>query len=502
MASLTLQTTSTASVEADVLVLGIAATETGPRLVNGEALTDAARGYVEGCLESLGVTGTAQELHRIPAPPGSSVPSLALVGLGPVSSHSRQSSREAAGAASRQLAGADRVAFALPTDSLDDAVAIAEGALLGSYAFDRYRVRTASAVRRPVTSVVVLTQYAQDKAADREARRVAVVADAVHAVRDLVNTPPSALSPADFAAHAIAVTKDLPITVTVLDEQQLAEGGYGGLVAVGMGSARPPRLVQVDYVPAAPAGHLALVGKGITFDSGGLSLKTAAGMETMKLDMSGAAAVLHAVVAAAQLELPVHLTGWLALAENLPSGTAQRPSDVLTIRGGQTVEVLNTDAEGRLVLADALVAAGEQQPDAIVDVATLTGTQVQALGTRIGGLMSNDDTLRAQLARIAEDADEPVWPMPLPRYLRPSLDSKVADLANVGAKHSGMLLAGLFLQEFILTRSDADQRPIPWAHLDVCGPAFNSDAAHGYTPVGGTGTAVRTLVALAAEFGR
>jgi leucyl aminopeptidase len=242
------------------------------------------------------------------------------------------------------------------------------------------------------------------------------------------------------------------------------------------------------------------VGKGITFDSGGLSIKPAAGMEEMKSDMAGAAAVLGTVVAAARLELPVRVSGWLALAENMPSGTAQRPSDVLTVRGGRTVEVLNTDAEGRLVLADAIVAACETGPDLVVDVATLTGAQVVALGRRVSAVMANDDALRERLVRVAGEAGELLWPMPLPPELRASLDSPVADLANIGERFGGMLVAGIFLSEFVGTRpggdGEAGEQKVPWAHVDIAGPAFNAKGAHGYTPVGGTGVLVRTLVRL------
>jgi leucyl aminopeptidase len=220
-------------------------------------------------------------------------------------------------------------------------------------------------------------------------------------------------------------------------------------------------------------------------------------MESMKSDMSGAAAVLHSVAAVARLDLPVRVTGWLALAENMPSGTAQRPSDILTIRGGRTVEVLNTDAEGRLVLADAIVAAGEENPNAIIDVATLTGAQMVALGNRVSAIMANDDALRSRIHRVSEKAGEQFWPMPLPPELRASLDSRVADIANMGDRYGGMLVAGLFLKEFVATRDEVSGGgPIPWAHLDIAGPAFNVGTAFGYTPTGGTGVAVRTLISL------
>jgi len=351
---------------------------------------------------------------------------------------------------------------------------------------------------QPVRGVIVLTAAARGGEAKAAARRAEVVAGAVVATRDLINAAPVDLYPATFADAAVAAAADLPVTVTVLDEKKLARGGYGGLLGVGKGSARPPRLVRLDYAPAGAVAHLAYVGKGITFDSGGLSIKPAAGMEAMKSDMSGAAAVLGTVTAAARLGLPVRVTGWLALAENMPSGSAIRPSDVLTARGGRTIEVLNTDAEGRLVLADAIVAAGEENPDLIVDVATLTGAQMVALGNRVSAIMSNDNRLRERVHRVAESVGEQFWPMPLPPELRSSMDSQVADIANLGERYGGMLVAGLFLAEFVpdLDAAEGETRKVPWAHLDIAGPAFNTGSAHDYTPVGGTGVAVRTLIGL------
>jgi leucyl aminopeptidase len=248
--------------------------------------------------------------------------------------------------------------------------------------------------------------------------------------------------------------------------------------------------VKLSYTNAKADKHLAFVGKGITYDSGGISLKPAGHNETMKCDMSGAAAVFAAVVAAARLGLEVNVTGWLALAENMPSGSATRPGDVLRMYSGKTVEVLNTDAEGRLVLADALWAASQEQPDAIVDVATLTGAMMLALGSRTFGIMANDDAFRAAVHAVAEEVGEDSWPMPLPEHLRKGMDSPTADIANMGERMGGGLVAGLFLKEFI-------GEGIAWAHLDIAGPAFNEQAPFGYTPKGGTGSAVRTLVRLA-----
>jgi leucyl aminopeptidase len=326
----------------------------------------------------------------------------------------------------------------------------------------------------------------------------------VHKVRDLVNAPPSDLYPETLADAAVAHAAHADIDVTVFDEAALEEGGFGGILAVGRGSSRPPRLVKLAYSPAGATKHVALVGKGITFDSGGLSLKPAGSMLTMKTDMTGAATVMSVVVAAADLGLPVRLTAWMCIAENMPSGTASRPDDVHRIRGGKTVENLNTDAEGRIVLADGLVAASEENPDAIIDVATLTGASVVALGNRYVGTLG-DDELVARVVAVANGVGETLWPMPMPTELRPLLNSDIADIANVkpGNTAGGMLLAAAFLKEFVGSTGEGDEkRQIPWAHLDIAGPSNNGGGGYGYTPKGPTGVAVRTLIALAEEFSR
>jgi leucyl aminopeptidase len=270
----------------------------------------------------------------------------------------------------------------------------------------------------------------------------------------------------------------------------LAEQGYGGILGVGRGSTHPPRLVRLAYRPEGATAHLAVVGKGITFDSGGLSLKPAEAMIGMKTDMSGAAAAVAALTAVAAIGVPINVTVYAALAENMPSGSASRPQDVLRMYGGKTVEVLNTDAEGRLVMADALVRAGEDEPDLLVDIATLTGACMVALGNRVAGLISDDAGTAARVEQAAVAAGEAVWPLPIPEEMRSKLDSQVADLANIGNRYGGALQAGAFLKEFVAEGLD-------WAHLDIAGPARNADSAYGYTPKGGTGFGVRTLVALA-----
>jgi leucyl aminopeptidase len=293
-----------------------------------------------------------------------------------------------------------------------------------------------------------------------------------------------------LAENAAALAGPHGIEVEILDEVALKAAAFGGILGVGAGSVRPPRLVRLAWRHPDATRTIAFVGKGITFDSGGLSIKPAKAMEWMKADMAGAAAVIAAISAIARLNLPINITAWAPLAENMPSGTATRPGDVLRMYGGKTVEVLNTDAEGRLVLGDALVRAGEEKPDAIVDVATLTGAQLVALGARVSAIMTNDDDFGAEVRRAADDAGEAMWPMPLPPELRASMDTDIADIANIGDRSGGMLVAGLFLAEFVPAGT-------PWVHLDIAGPSYNDGKPYGYTPSGGTGVAVRTLVRLA-----
>lgn len=500
MTALTLSTAGAATLRADALVVGVAKGPEGPVVAAGaEAVDKAYDGKLAAVLEALGASGAESEVTKLPAPAGLKVPVVLAVGLGSLpeqdESFDEEVLRRAAGAAARALHGAKKAAFALPLDDASALTAVAEGALLGAYAFTAYQGGEKGAAKdggpkRPLAEVVLLGAKPRDKEHKAAAERATVVATEVNIARDLVNTPPNELTPEAFAAVASASAKEQGLKVQVLDEKALVKGGYGGIMGVGKGSENPPRLVRISYTHPKAEKHLAYVGKGITYDSGGISLKPAGHNETMKCDMAGAAAVFAAVVAASKLGLRVNVTGWLALAENMPSGSAVKPGDVLRMYSGKTVEVLNTDAEGRLVLGDALTRASEENPDAIVDVATLTGAMVLALGNRTFAVMGNDDAFRTSLHEIAEEVGESSWPMPLPPELRKSMDSPTADIANMGERMGGGLLAGLFLQEFV-------GEGITWAHLDIAGPAFHEGAPYGYTPKGGTGSAVRTLVRLA-----
>ncbi|MDP9406304.1 MAG: leucyl aminopeptidase, partial [Actinomycetota bacterium] len=378
----------------------------------------------------------------------------------------------------------------LPADggAADRAQAVAEGAGLGAYAFTAYRKKNND--MPSLRSVVVLPGDGLDADAVHDGVAAgAVLVRATSLTRDLVNTPPQDKRPPMLAERVAELAGDAGLSVRVFDEDALAEGGFGGILGVGRGSSAPPRLVELRYEPDGATGHVVLVGKGITFDSGGLSLKPSASMNTMKSDMSGAAAVLGAMSALRDLGVSVKVTGLLALAENMPSGEATRVSDVLTHRGGKTVEVMNTDAEGRLVLADALVYGAESGPDAMIDVATLTGAQIVSLGQRIAGLMGNDEGLVGEIRAAAAAAGEQVWHLPLPEEYADHLKSEVADLRNIGRPmQAGTLVAGLYLQHFV--------GDVPWAHLDIAGPAFSEEGDGWYSPKGATGMGVRTLVRL------
>jgi leucyl aminopeptidase len=502
MTAITLVSADPHQIRADAVVIGVtsASGRRGVGLAAGSASIDAALGAkLAATLAALGATGAASDVHRIPTFGAIKAPTLVAVGLGAAPARGRafdpEVVRRAVGCAMRELSGTAKVAIAI---EVDEALigAVAEGALLGSYTFYRYRHASLAGHQPAVESVVLVTAAAGERSARAALRRAEIVCTAVNLARDLVNTPPSDLHPREFAETATAQAGEAGVAIEVLDEKALRKGGYGGIIGVGQGSINPPRLITLTYRHPKATRSLALIGKGITFDSGGLSLKPAASMDWMKSDMGGAAAVVAAITAIARLGLAVNVTGWAPMAENMPSGTAQRPSDVLTIYGGKTVEVLNTDAEGRLVLADALVRASEDAPDLMVDAATLTGAQLVALGTRTSAVMSNDDATRDKVTDAAGRAGEQMWPMPLPVELRKSLDSSIADIANLGETFGGMLSAGVFLKEFVGTR---DGEQIPWAHLDIAGPAFNQGDPYGYTPKGGTGAAVRTFIQLATD---
>lgn len=453
-----------------------------------QGVIDGWAGDVAATLKDLGASAKPGDICKLPSDRSMKAPLLVVAGLGASADVTPETLRKASGAAARALGGKRTVALALPSSTDDQVRAVAEGSLMGAYAYDRYLTKKLE----PIGEIVLLTELARSKSAKAAVVEAVCVADAVNYTRDLVNAPPNDLYPESFADEVVQRAKKSKVKVSVTAGGELESQGYGGILGVGKGSARPPRLVTLSYQPARPVAHLAFVGKGITFDSGGLSIKPSSAMVTMKCDMSGAAAVAAATFAIAELGLPVRVSSYLCLAENMPAGNATRPGDVLTMYGGKTVEVLNTDAEGRLVLADGLITAGAVEPDMIVDVATLTGACVVALGNRVTGVFSNDAELLQEMPKLAAEAGELMWPLPIPEEMKEKLrTTKIADLSQHNPDlWGGALFAAAFLREFV-------GEGVPWAHLDIAGPAFNSEAPHGYTPKGGTGVAVRTLVALA-----
>ncbi len=479
------------SLSTDTLVIGTIDGPGGPALAPGAEAVDAALdGRLLDLLVSLGAAGKPDEVVKLPTLGGLGAAVVLAAGLGKPAadgSVSAEQVRRASGAAARALAGTKRAATVLSTIDLGAAV---EGMVMGAYKFDRYKSSNGDEPLRRVDFVSPTDGSAKQHRATLKA--ATAIAEAVTFTRDLINTPPNDLYPATFAERAVAAATAEGLEIEVLDDKALRKEGYGGVLGVGGGSTRPPRLVRLRYKGPKPKAKVALVGKGITFDTGGISLKPPANMDHMTSDMSGAAAVVATVVLAAKLRYPLEVTATVPMAENMPSGSAYRPGDVLTMFGGKTVEVLNTDAEGRLVLADAIVRACQDGPDYLIEASTLTGAQLVALGSRTAGVMGSDE-FRDRVAAIAQGVGEGGWAMPLPEELRGDLDSKLADLANVsGQRWGGMLVAGVFLREFV-----ADG--VQWAHIDVAGPAYNTSGPWGYTPKGGTGIPVRTMAAVLAD---
>jgi leucyl aminopeptidase len=476
---------------ADTLVVGTIQGTDGPGLAPGAEAVDAALdGRLLELLVALGATGKADEIVKIPTlgKLGSTV--VLATGLGRPGAGgalSAEQVRRASGAAARALTGAKRAATVLSTIDLGATV---EGTVMGAYRFDRYKSAASDESVRRVDLVSPAGGTAKEHKATLKA--ATAIGEAVCVTRDLINTPPNDLYPATFAARAVELAGAAGVEVEVLDEKALRKEGYGGVLGVGGGSTRPPRVVRLHYKGTRPKAKVALVGKGITFDTGGISLKPPANMDHMTSDMSGAAAVVATIVLAAKLRYPLDITATVPMAENMPSGSAYRPGDVLTMFGGKTVEVLNTDAEGRLILADAIVRACQDDPDYLIETSTLTGAQVVALGNRTAGVMGSEE-FRDRVAGIAQATGEGGWAMPLPDELRGDLDSKLADLANVsGQRWGGMLVAGVFLREFVA-------EGVQWAHVDVAGPAYNAGGPWGYTTKGGTGVPVRTMAAVLAD---
>lgn len=460
---------------------------TGAELVVVPVLADRVIGAEDGVSPDLESLSAVLDVHDFSGKHGQTLflqtpegqtPECLLVGLGAEVDH--EALRKAAGIAARAAKGYSTVATALHRVGIDGAAgAVVVGTILGSYTFDEYKAD-------PKTSKLAsVTLLGEDEVSDEIETAVSLAAGIVLA-RDLVNRPAADKPPAALADIASGLSHD--VDVEVYDEDAIVEAGFGGLIAVNAGADRPARMVVMRYTPEGATRTVAFVGKGIVFDSGGLSIKPVSGMETMKTDMAGAAAVMGAVKAIADLGLLVNVIGITPLTENLISGSAQRPGDVMRAYNGKTIEVLNTDAEGRLVLADGLALATEYEPDLIVDIATLTGACKVALGPLIGGLFASDDDAADTVIAAAMAAGEKMWRMPLESEYASLIESDIADMKNIGGRWGGAITAGLILAEFV--------DDTPWVHLDVAGPA-RADKAEHYITKGGTGFGVRTLIEVA-----
>ena len=479
----------------EVLVVGFAQTDNGPELLDSAiALEPTSKSEVSEAIKLTNFSGKKSELTYLTIKSG-----VLCVGLGKVSKTQpleMETLRRASAVAARALAGKPSALFALPTSTTVATHAVTVGVELGAYTFTQFKTKTEKTSEGLKQANILVKDLFVNKSVFQEAQ---IIAESVKNVRNLVNTPPSHMYPETFADYVKkSFKRNAKLTVEILEEKALKKQGYGALIGVGQGSVNPPRFVRLAYKSRGADFHLALVGKGITFDTGGISLKPPSSMHTMKCDMAGAATVIEAFRAIMQLDLKINVSAYAALAENMPSATAQRPSDVVTTFGGKTVEVLNTDAEGRLVLADALGRAQKDKPDLIIDIATLTGAATVALGSRTAGIMANKEEARDQVFASAKETGEAMWPMQIPEETRTILDSKTADIANVGFTPNpagGMMVGAAFLQEFV-------DENIAWVHIDIAPPAFNEGAAYGYNGFGGTGVGVRTLVHLAQKLAK
>ena len=461
---------------------------------SGEAKLQGAAAKLAGLktlnLKALGVSGAYEATSRVSV--GSSV--VGLIGIGDgLSTHAK--AREVGGAIGRAFKDAKSIVIDIPISSSEIAVALLEGIAIVQYEYTTYK----SGEKKPA-ALKNVHLVSSKNVSKSDLDRVRILSEALNQTRDLVNAPGNDLYPAKMAEIVKSQSKIPGVSVEIWDEKKLAKEKCHGILAVGQGSVRGPRLVKITYSPAKAKAHLALVGKGITFDTGGISLKPSTGILGMKYDMAGAATVAQAAFAIARLSLPIKVTAFMCIAENMPSGSATRPNDVITFRNGKSVEVTNTDAEGRLVLADGLILASELKPDLIVDVATLTGAARVALGNRYTGLMGDDKSV-AVLEKAASAAGELVWHMPLAEELLELIKSDIADLMNsrVGNPSGGMLVGGLFLREFIGMATAKGKDRLNWAHLDFATAANNDLAPYGYAVKGATGSMVRTLVTVAEQ---
>lgn len=489
MTTYTLRKGSPEKVRTDLVVIGLATGKAGALVPcpGAEAVAEAYGRSFAPLLASLGFSGTFGETARIPTNKTLNAAQLLVVGLGDRNTLTTEKVRRAAGIAARSVGNAASVALALPAEDGAHVRAVVEGFAAGLYRFETFKSK---AKRGGPADVLVLSEGARRAELTLALDAAVELVAATNQTRDWVNTPPNVLVPAAFAEEIRRWTKGTGLTFELVSAAQLKKLGCGGILGVGLGSTEAPCLVKLSWRPAGATGSVALVGKGVTYDSGGLTIKPGGSMASMKFDMAGAAAVVAAMRTTAAQQIPVAVTGYLPLVENMISGSAMRPGDVLTMLSGQTVEVMNTDAEGRLILADALTMAAREKPDVIVEVSTLTGPCVVALGDRIAGLFGSDDVV-AEVQRAAEVTGELFWHLPIRDEQRTSVrtESKVADLLQHNwVRWGSALYAAAFLEQFV--------EGLPWAHFDIAGPAWNGGPPWGHVPSGATGFSVSTLVEL------
>jgi len=482
VSDLTFSTGSAAAARADLLVLPVfAGPEAGPGVKEVG---------LQGAFAAAKLTGKREEQLLVTEGHRATAGAVLLIGVGERQGFDANRLRVALAKAAPTVARFGTVATTFPLAiggrGADEALqATAEGLLLGSYRFDRYRT-TATDLPSPIRKITVLGAAKADaKAAKAALERGRVVAESVNWARDLVNTPAGDMSPAQIAREAQKMARQVGLPCKVWGEAELKRGAFGGILGVGAGSVNPPRLIELTYKGDGAATPIALTGKGIAFDSGGLSIKDAKNMESMKDDMGGAASILAAMRVIARLKPKVNVIAAIPCSENMPSGSATKPGDVLVHRGGRTSEVLNTDAEGRLVLADSLAYLVEKKPRVIIDTATLTGACMVALGEDITGAMGNDSEVMGDVLSAGEAVGEPVWELPLWAGYKRQIESPIADVKNIGDRWGGAITAALFLAEFV--------GDVPWVHLDIAGPAFRERPGD-LGPRGATGVPVRTLV--------
>ena len=476
--------TVSTKVDTDALVVGHLVAQDGP--------VPEQRGLDAAALEAAGFEGKVGQTIVLPAADG---PMTVLVGVGEPGELDADRLRDAGAAFARatQRHGDLTLTLGEIGAAASDVAgqAVVEGALLARY---RYGVLKGKPTVEPITALGLVVEGRRSAGVRRGAARGVMTAEATNLARDLANTPPALLTALDMAELATRLGKKRGLDVEIFDEKALIDLGCGGLLGVNAGSAEEPRMIKLSYEPERPRGRLTLVGKGIMYDAGGMALKPADDVHaTMKNDMSGAGAILAAMAQLEALGCKTAVTGYLMCTDNRPSDTSIAMGDILTVRGGKTVEVMNTDAEGRLVMADALVLATEEPTDAIVDIATLTGAAMRALGTQVSGVIGNNASIVEQIEAAAAATGESVWELPLERRYRDQLDSDIADIKNLGGANAGAITAALFLEEFVAGK--------PWAHIDIAGTAQN-DRDTSWRPPGCTGVGARLLVDFAVSFKR